>query len=467
MRNINKIRDHIEAAVEVSRDSGVPVLLLANPGLAKSTIVYHWARRHGCHLETLIGSRFSQEEILGFQVRLEEGPERQSRLELLEPRWYRNILEAESRGVPSVLFLDELSTAAENVQGSLLQLIFERTIGQGKELPPSTLVIAAANYKQNIPYQFNMMAPILNRFCIVNLQYESNESFLNEFLQDEEEWGAELPVYEGREITDQEKRNLRGGLKTLFRTLFVSFEEEQTGQGRLYTMDINNQNYTSVYDGGAGPVYNFITGRTVSYLYRITLSFLRKGFTLENQGRVMINMVRGLAGLGTNTFTEKQRQEYLHRLETLYTALYAALSGGERPLEQPETSLDFSGKGVGDAVQEWILFHESSFAPGYPHLDALARHIKAAYGTAERDIESLRQRVTYNRNEGFAFSNDLQRVAYLIRFLEEDPLALEGAEHRPGGAALGGETPLQTLREIRDAYEPLQREILGSIPGFT
>ena len=119
---------------------------------------------------------------------------------------------------------------------------------------------------------------------------------------------------------------------------------------------------------------------------------------------------------------------------------------------------------MGDAIQEWILFHESSFAPGYPHLDALARHITAVYGTAERDIESLRQRVSYNRNEGFAFSNDLQRIAYLIRFLEEDPLALEAAEH---GAALEPENPLQTLREIRDAYEPLQREILGSIPGFS
>jgi hypothetical protein len=54
--------------------------------LAKSTVINHWTRRRRWHLETLIGSRYSQEEILGFQVRVEEGPDRQSRLELLEPR---------------------------------------------------------------------------------------------------------------------------------------------------------------------------------------------------------------------------------------------------------------------------------------------------------------------------------------------------------------------------------------------
>ncbi|MDR1257417.1 MAG: ATP-binding protein, partial [Spirochaetaceae bacterium] len=67
---VNSIRDAIELAIHVSADSGVPVLFLANPGLAKSTIVGNWAARNGYHLETLIGSRFTQEEILGFQVRV-------------------------------------------------------------------------------------------------------------------------------------------------------------------------------------------------------------------------------------------------------------------------------------------------------------------------------------------------------------------------------------------------------------
>jgi hypothetical protein len=256
-----------------------------------------------------------------------------------------------------------------------------------------------------------MMAPILNRFCIVNLRYESNESFLNEFLQDEADWDADLAVYDERELSDDDQWKLRGGLKTLFRTLFVSFEEETADRGKVYTMDINNQSYTAVYDGGFEMVYNFISGRTLSYLYRIICSFLRKGFTLENQGKVMLNMVYGLVGLGTNTFTEKQRQEYLHSVETLYTALYTALESGEAVgasigggLGQ-ETSLDFSGKSAADAIQEWVLFHESSLfqVESDPQLPALAAHIRSLYGIDERDVESLRQRTSYSQSEGFAF----------------------------------------------------------------
>ena len=178
---INIIRDTIEIAITISAHSGVPVLFLANPGLAKSTIVGNWAARNGCHLETLIGSRFTQEEILGFQARVEDKSSGESRLELLEPYWYRNIIRHEKQNIPSLLFLDELSTVQENVQGAMLQLVFDRTIGHGKKLPASTIVVSAANYKQNIPFVFNIMAPILNRFCIVNLRYESNGAFVSSF----------------------------------------------------------------------------------------------------------------------------------------------------------------------------------------------------------------------------------------------------------------------------------------------
>ena len=131
------IRDSIELAISVSAHSGVPILFLANPGLAKSTITAGWAARNGYHLETLIGSRFTQEEILGFQVRIEDKTTGETYLELLEPHWYRSIIQHEKKGRPALLFLDELSTVQENVQGAMLQLVFDRTIGHGKKLPDS------------------------------------------------------------------------------------------------------------------------------------------------------------------------------------------------------------------------------------------------------------------------------------------------------------------------------------------
>jgi MoxR-like ATPase len=461
MGGINKIRDRIEVAIEITRDSKTPILLMANPGLAKSTVVYNWAGRNGYHIETLIGSRFSQEEILGFQVRTENPKTGEHRLELLEPHWYRSILDQENNfHVPSVLFLDELSTAQENVQGALLQLVFERKIGNGRALPESTLVIAAANYKQNIPFQFNIMAPILNRFCIVNLSYESNDSFLDEFLQDEADLDKDLVVFHEREITPWQKNYLRDGLKTMFRTLFRSFEEDNRDLDRdlVYTMDLNNQVYNTMYDDDTRCVYNFITGRTLWYLYKITLSFLRKGLSMADHGADMLNMVYGLIGLGTNTFTGKQRKAYLRGVETLYRRLYDILSSqnnaGAGFLPGEDLSLDFRGKGAADAVNEWVLFHESRAVDrgGDPNLEALSLHIAGLYGSAPEDAGRLHQRITRNKADLYTFSNDMQRLDYLIGILEEEQELLgKGKESQ-------GEDPLDQLRSIRNAYAELRDE---------
>jgi hypothetical protein len=450
MEHINKIRDQIELAIEITRDSGVPVLLIANPGLAKSTVVANWARRNRYHIETLIGSRFSQEEILGFQVRTEDRATGEHYLELLAPHWYRTIVAQEERGIPSVLFLDELSTAQENVQGALLQLIFERAIGHAKRLPDSTLVIAAANYKQNIPWQFNMMAPILNRFCIVNLRYESNESFLGEFLQEDGDLSMDLPVYEEREVSAEDRALLRQSLKVMFRTVFPAFEEiDSVDKSRFYTMDINNQVYNNIYEGNAQYVYNFISGRTVSYLYRITVSFLRKGLDAARHGAAMLNMVYGLIGIGTNTFNEKQQQSYLKSIAALYLKLYAGLRGGP-PAEDAasRTPLEFAGKEVADAIQEWVLFHESSVFSNEadPNLAALAAHIRSVYGSGAEDAAALRERIGRDKADLYRFSNDMQRVDYLIGLLEEDESLAETGEDEARREALA------FLRGLRDLY---------------
>jgi hypothetical protein len=438
---INKIRDQIELAIEITRDSGVPMLLIANPGLAKSTVVANWAARNAYHIETLIGSRYSQEEILGFQVRTGDAGE--ARLEILEPHWYRTIVERAGQGVPSLLFLDEMSTAQENVQGALLQLIFERTIGHGKQLPESTLVLAAANYKQNIPWQFNLMAPLLNRFCIVNLSYESRDSFLDEFLQDPSDWDKDLPVYENRELTAEDQNRLRSGLKMMFHTLFLAFGDTDAGDGAFGekhgALEVNNQVYNNLYEGNTRAVYNFISARTLSYLFRITRSFLRKGLSFAEYGKPMLNMVAGLIGIGTNTFNEQQRESYERNVATLYAKLYTGLIPGTVDTAPP---LDFSGREAADAIQEWVLFRESSLwhDAADPNLDALASYIEGIY--PEAAVETIRQRNAASKADRYRFTNDMQRLEYLISFLEDDP----------GVAAPGQATPLARFRKIRDAY---------------
>jgi hypothetical protein len=353
----NPVRDKIETAIAISRHSGVPVLLLGNPGLAKSTVTANWAKRNGYALETLIGSRFTQEEILGFQARAEKDGEHI--LEIIPPFWYRHILEHEKQGVPTLLFLDELSTAEENVQGALLQLIFDRTIGGGKLLPPSTLVVSAANYKENIPYRFNIIAPVLNRFCLVNLSYETNESFLAEFLQDEAGMQSGLPVFQAVTVPDMFQKKIRDGLKIMLAALF-----SETG------VNINHRNYQKIYERPL--VYNFISGRTVSYLCRVTVSFFACGLSLPQHGDIMLEMVYGLIGAGSASFDKDGERVYLEKLKNLYTRLYETLAaafsatGTSRPV--PGLSLDLANndgaalpQSLSDKINAWKLSHESRF----------------------------------------------------------------------------------------------------------
>ena len=219
-------------------------------------------------------------------------------------------------------------------------------------------------------------------------------------------------------------------------------------------MDINNQVYNTMYDDDSRYVYNFISGRTLWYLYHVTLSFLRKGLSTTEHGASILNMVFGLIGLGTNTFTEKQRKAYMKSAETLYRRLYDILSSrndagtGAVPGESQSASLDFRGKSAADAVNEWVLFHESSVLRDIndPNLDALVLHIGASYGVNDEDIERLRQRITHNKADLYTFSNDMQRLDYLIGILEEEQAGESG--------------PLNRLRSIRDVYTALRDEAM-------
>ncbi|GMO25115.1 MAG: hypothetical protein Ta2B_04590 [Termitinemataceae bacterium] len=432
MNHINKIRDTIETAIEISKDSGVPMLLISNPGLAKSTIVGNWAKRNNYHLETLIGSRFTQEEILGFQVRTEDKKTAEQHLELLEPFWFRNIIEKDKLNIHSLLFLDELSTVQENVQGAMLQLIFARTIGHNKQVPDSTLIIAAANYKQNIPVFFNIMAPILNRFCIVNLQYESNNAFFDEFLQDENDRNAELFCFKNNSIDSSIKEKLRNNFKTMFKTIFDSFKQIDNDD-YMQPLFINNQVYNNIYEGDNAYVYNFISGRTLYYLYQITVSFLRKGITIEKHAKIMLNMVFGLIGLGTNSFNELQQKAYLKLLDKLYLEIYAAYSvssnskrqhlGGWVAMkndDQNGTMLDFKNTAVSQCIDNWLVFSDANIFGGKDcSLADLILHIKNEYPIkGEKFLEKVKS-INFSKDNRAVLLNDYDKISLLINVLND------------------------------------------------
>lgn len=62
------IKQNVWDLIQISQDSKVPVLLFSNPGYGKTTSIVEFAKETGRHVESLIGSRFSPEDILGYQV---------------------------------------------------------------------------------------------------------------------------------------------------------------------------------------------------------------------------------------------------------------------------------------------------------------------------------------------------------------------------------------------------------------
>ena len=126
----DSINVSIFTALKVSEVSKVPVLIMSNPGVGKSTSVEMYAKVRGYNLVLLRGNSTTAEEIMGYDVadtNLEEPTTKH-----LRPSWYTKILKEHESGGKSLLFLDEITTANEYVQAALLHLVFERKVGDEK-----------------------------------------------------------------------------------------------------------------------------------------------------------------------------------------------------------------------------------------------------------------------------------------------------------------------------------------------
>ncbi len=291
------VEQNIVDAVEISRLSHIPVLFMSNPGLGKTTILTRYAAHNDMHLETLIGSRFTPEEISGYQVN--NGGDH---LTHMSPEWFSRIQQKAAQGITTLLFIDELSTCSEFVQGSLLSLIFDRTIGSGKFLPEDCLIVAAANYAGNLPGTMNIMAPTLNRFIVVNLNHNYTAlDMMQEFLNPPEQ-----PVYpkltspfteEGRTLFMEKYQNI-------WREIFLKYSDPESALG---VIDISNQQLDGLYSESKGCIYNFISGRSLSYLARGLIAYI--SLNIHNRD-ILEKMADGLVGAGSCQFSDEQAVRY-------------------------------------------------------------------------------------------------------------------------------------------------------------
>lgn len=328
------IEKTILESIDISRNSGVPVLYFSNPGYGKTTTINKWAKANNYHVESLIGSQFSQDEILGFQVN------NNGVLEVLEPEWYRRIIKAKENGQPSVLFLDELSMCAPSTQGALLHLCFAKEIRGGKKLPEDCLVLAAANYKDNLPEYCEIIAPQINRFCVVNLDNKdkSPTDILMEFTSNFGD-GKDIDHYIAPSFeTNVDEAKIMSSIRKELASLFMEYNNPDNSWGYI---SLENQNISCAYEPIENRVYNFISGRTISYFTRIMKSVMTSNKKLEMLETVKL-MAAGLIGGGTFSWDEdtearnKQVKKFNSRISKMINKLVTE-ADDTRKIKKEET----------------------------------------------------------------------------------------------------------------------------------
>lgn len=136
---------------------GVPVLLLSDPGMGKSSLVRGLAAAEGVPCETVLGSIREPADVAGLPVVTEQG------VVLSPPVWAQRLVEAEA----GYLFLDELTTCPPAVQAAMLAVALDRVVGD-LALPGAVRVVAGANPPDRAADGWEMSPPLANRFCHVD-----------------------------------------------------------------------------------------------------------------------------------------------------------------------------------------------------------------------------------------------------------------------------------------------------------
>lgn len=350
MSNKNKIRDLLLSSIECSVRSKVPVLYISNPGLSKTTTVMRWAERAGYHVVSLIGSAYDRSELMGYMVNTGK-----DYLEIMKPNWFAEIEEYSEKGTPTVLFIDEISTAPIDVQGSLYRLIFERCDGKGRKLPEDCVIFSAANYKWNLPPAFQITAPALNRFCIVNVNVGSMQAMLDEALQSREEQDEDLPVFKANPKYNLSEKEVKDLVHSKLSELCLSFSDKNSSSGFL---NPSNKALDELYDASYVPdnnVLNFFSFRTLEYLCRMCEACVK--YRIKSRDWIE-TMTDGLIGAGTGNFEGAQLTAWRKAAKATVKSIILELSNLSKVdgLEEDEIEEPFKkAKSLPEKVQALSL----------------------------------------------------------------------------------------------------------------
>ena len=152
--------------LQAAISNDIPVILWGPPGVGKTATIHKLAHEAGAHLEVLIGSTIDPTDLARPVIGNDE------EVHLSAAPWARRIKASLAAGIPTWLFLDELSCAPPSVQAALLRVVQEKVVG---ELNLSGCrFIAAANPTDQAAGGWDLAPATANRWMHLNwiLDYE-------------------------------------------------------------------------------------------------------------------------------------------------------------------------------------------------------------------------------------------------------------------------------------------------------
>ena len=141
---------------------GLPIMLEGPPGIGKSGRVQQAAASVGLTTRVIYPATRQPEDFSGAPVPDGKGG---ITIECILPA-IRKMADL-GRGV---LFVDEITCARPAVQGALLGMIYERTVGD-LELPGGVRILAAGNRSEDAAGGWNLAPPMANRLAWVKVEH--------------------------------------------------------------------------------------------------------------------------------------------------------------------------------------------------------------------------------------------------------------------------------------------------------
>lgn len=358
------INESIYMALSVSEASRVAPLLMGNPGAGKTTSVEFYAKANNMKMVLLRGSQSSPEEILGYEVNDGEGSKRGDLTVKVAskicPDWYDELLKNHENGVRTLLFLDEITTASSFVQAALLQVIFGREINNGYKLPDDTFIVAAGNYSSNLSSDFNLIPPLMNRFCIYNVTIDKYDidAFMMEFRgrQDIISQLKNFEIVNSSSVDDLDPSFVSLVKRTIEEKL-SHFTQDLIDKGKF---DPNVTDMSDIYqDQSTGTrLLGFLTPRTLNYFKRTAIfTYLKYGlagiktscFREMSDGLVGISLSKG----GNNSGGSKKNlvsNEYIKLIENVAVSLdkrrVNSIANASKEIDRIITKLDTNGNKI-------------------------------------------------------------------------------------------------------------------------